>query len=81
MSHIDYMVALFLSMATGLVAGYGFGWISSEMRHDREEFRRLMREAKEPAPKGWAGPCSSTTSSPGHASTPASSPHLSRMAR
>jgi hypothetical protein len=49
MSHIDYMVALFISMATGLVAGYGFGWIFSEMRHDREEFRRLMREAKVPA--------------------------------
>lgn len=50
MSHIDYMVALFLSMATGLIAGYGFGWIFSEMRHDREEFRRLMREAKVPDP-------------------------------
>ena len=47
MSHIDYMVALFLSMATGLISGYGFGWIFSEMRHDREEFQRLTREAKE----------------------------------
>ena len=50
MTHIEYMVAMFLSMATGIISGFGFGWIYGEIRHDRDERARIMSEQKRSQP-------------------------------